>query len=954
LGSYADQISKLPLVKLLEKSAGRDEVLETDVRKLHAAVLEAADVAGPLLERIPVTFKQYTEHNLGHSANLIRLMGKFIPKKTQNQLNAVELALLILTALLHDLGMFVSDAERRAFLESEEFQHFLQAAPDRADAIAEARAAGRYVTAGVIEDAVLADYFRRLHPQRARKHIEEHLGSVLRFREQSLVDAVADLCESHGWGVHESTDIRHPEKAIVKLNARARRYDVPVNEQYIAAALRLADIMDFDRSRTPLAVLKTVDFTEARSQAEWQKHLQIKGWEVTDREVAFQASCTKPDHYVAVMDFLDWIDVELRDCRRLLVRMAPHDIAQRYLFQLPPAVDRIDVEMADKTFVAGAFRFELDYERIMKLLMDRSLYPDPSLFLRELLQNSLDACRVRTALAQSEGAGDRYEARITVWDRSEEPVPTIVFQDNGVGMSRATIENYFMRVGRSYYRSNEFQAERRRLREKGVELEATSQFGIGFLSCFMVADRIEIETYRRGSEPLAVEIAGPTKYFTMRLLPVPERPEFVQQGETEDDDHPPRFPGTRITLHLRPGTVVPVEQTLRLFAVNVEVPVTIIGTAAKAEIQVFGWREAPERMLPRAAEGDDRTSPGVLSSLLVPLEVPLAQYDWCDGIDGRAVFWLLRDTDGQPAPDVGWLRVRETLDVSGPPSFISSEGPVAGLTPDATFEEDSLFSGWWQDHDRAAREKLIRHWNRLEKTEVWSKNEHAARALLGGGDAWLDHLVQFSTRGVFLQNWQRLALHGIALPAGITSWEPMSGSAYSMTLFSFPASFQVDIRRNAPIPAASRLFIDPIEGRRVGLALSRAFLHSAVNLYIRDRQKWQGWLNAICQGLIRTGYGAEVLKDEIKFLIENVHLSMETVEGSVLASLPEVLERFGSMVRMQRAFYEESPLPPPVLERTSLNQALLAAGRRETEDGVIEYDLDQVLRSVQPAVDPPG
>lgn len=451
MGVYADQIAKLKLVKLLEKSAGRDDVSLTDVQKLHAAVLQAADIVGPLLERVPVTFRQYTEHNLGHSANLVRLMGRFIPEKTQKQLNALEIAVLVLSAMLHDLGMFVTDAERTEALESEEFARFLDAAPDKQQAIAEAYAAGRNVTARVIEDAVLADYFRRLHPGRARIHIEKHLGEVLRFREYSLVDAVARICESHGWGVYESTDPRHPEKTIAKLNPRHRIYDVPFNEQYIAAALRLADIMDFDRSRTPLALLKTIDFTEAKSQAEWQKHLQIKGWEVSDRDVSFQAECRKPEHYVAVMEFIEWIDAELRDCRRLLVRLAPQDVAQRYQFQLPPAVDRIHVEMADKSYIAGAFRFELDYERIMKLLMDRSLYPDPSLFLRELLQNSLDACRVRMALAKSEGAADKYEPRIAVWDRSNETARTIVFQDNGVGMSRAIVENYFMRVGRSYY-----------------------------------------------------------------------------------------------------------------------------------------------------------------------------------------------------------------------------------------------------------------------------------------------------------------------------------------------------------------------------------------------------------------------------------------------------------------------------------------------------------------------
>ena len=66
MGDYARLIADLKLVKELKKSAGRDDVPAEEVEKLIALVNHAADVAGPLLERIPATFKQYTEHNILH------------------------------------------------------------------------------------------------------------------------------------------------------------------------------------------------------------------------------------------------------------------------------------------------------------------------------------------------------------------------------------------------------------------------------------------------------------------------------------------------------------------------------------------------------------------------------------------------------------------------------------------------------------------------------------------------------------------------------------------------------------------------------------------------------------------------------------------------------------------------------------------------------------------------
>jgi hypothetical protein len=931
LGSYADQIAKLKLVKLLEKSGGRDDVSETDVKKLHASVLEAADIAGPLLERIPVTFKQYTEHNLGHSKNLIVLMGKLIPEKTQKTLNALEIAVLLLAAMLHDIGMFVSDEERNEFLASKEFERFLNAVPEKEQAIADARVAGKHVTVRVIEDAVLADYFRKFHPERARLHIEQHLGEVLRFREYSLVDVVSRICESHGWGVFETTDPRHTEKTIANLKADAAMYDVPFNEQYIAAMLRLADIMDFDRSRTPLSVLKTIDFTEAKSQAEWQKHLQIKGWKVTERDVVFHAECRKTEHYVAVMEFLEWIDAELRDCRRLLVRNAPKEIAERYPLHLPPAVDRMHVEMADKSFIAGAFRFELDYERIMNLLMDRSLYPDPSLFLRELLQNSLDACRVRTAEAQYEGAPDKYQPRITAWDRSKDANPTIVFQDNGVGMSRGTVEKYFMRVGRSYYRSNEFHAERKRLLERNVELEATSQFGIGFLSCFMVADRIVIETYRKDHDALRIEIEGATKYFTLQVMDAPSRPQFLSQGMTADEDGPPMFPGTRITLYLRPNQRIDVRQTLETFGVNIEAPVTIVGNETST-LPVYGWRRDPLTRIPNFGVAHPNWS-----EVLTIIEVPVEKYDFCNGLDGRAWFWVLRGADGAPSVRNQFLEVSNELNIRG---IAGMTGRFVIMQPTQNPEElaGEMLGSFWTEAPQILRARILAH--ARGASNIWSRVEGSLATLLRGGDDWLDVRAAYGNFGLSLSAPQRLALHGIALPAGVTRWDPMRGSGSQLYLLSFAAGFEVDVRQRVPRPAANRLFLSPRDADRVFVPLLRAYIRRAMEVWDENEgsSDWRWWVEEFV-GCLRTDqrWFVSVMREEHPHIERRLQYRVQTPEGNLRVTMDELRSRFGRWAPL--AEVEHPKGLPSFLEKNAVNRVLLYNRPTEMRDGIEMVDL---------------
>ena len=125
-GEYAKRIGQLGLYKRLGKSWKEDsKFAKDDVGELTALIGNVADEVGPLLQRIPDTFQQYTEHGIEHSCNVINLMEKFIPEKTFGKLNPLELSLLMLSALLHDMGMVVEAQEKEEALKSNDFKAFL-------------------------------------------------------------------------------------------------------------------------------------------------------------------------------------------------------------------------------------------------------------------------------------------------------------------------------------------------------------------------------------------------------------------------------------------------------------------------------------------------------------------------------------------------------------------------------------------------------------------------------------------------------------------------------------------------------------------------------------------------------------------------------------------------------------------------------------------------------------
>jgi hypothetical protein len=521
-----------------------------------------------------------------------------------------------------------------------------------------------------------------------------------------------------------------------------------------------------------LAVFQHLDFTESKSWEEWNKHIQVKGWDIAPTQIAFDIPCTLPVFYVAIHEFLGWIDDELRQCR-YLAENKPKPTAERYTLLVPQVVDRHKVRMADPSYIAGAFRFQLEYENILQLLMDKSLYPDPSLFLRELLQNALDACRRKEAEMEVTGLQKFYKPKIVVWDRSDDlQAPRIIFQDNGIGMSQRIVEQYFLRVGRSFYRSPEFDVERQRLREHGKELDACSQFGIGILSCFLVADRFEVETYQQGNEPLHIMVEGPTKYFVMRKLRKPDAESFSREDVSDSLDGPPLRTGTKITVHIRQGMEVSTLEVLDTFAVNIEYPVRVYA-AKRKQPKVIGklrWEDPVEVSRHIFQRGRHQVSYmseprqlrlEALEECLIPSFVPFKEWEFSSHIRGIAWFWLLRGADGNPLPRIGNLRIGRCLAIQGIPEFvaqlergyISDGSPVVDCarfdkivemaegeesTGDSTDEQ--LASEWQEFTDeeksviREAIERRVKVKNsQREPLQFWAASPKALESLL----AWV-------------------------------------------------------------------------------------------------------------------------------------------------------------------------------------------------------------------------
>src|SRR5688572_17961001 len=113
----------------------------------------------------------------------------------------------------------------------------------------------------------------------------------------------------------------------------------------------------------------------------------------------------------------------------------------------------------------------------MKVLGE-SLYSTPNVAIRELVQNAHDSCHRRRLETQ-----DDFEPCIRVIPDSR--ARTLAIEDNGAGLTKSEIERYLATVGAGYTRL---------LRERSSEARLIGQFGLGFLSAFIVSEKTEVWT----------------------------------------------------------------------------------------------------------------------------------------------------------------------------------------------------------------------------------------------------------------------------------------------------------------------------------------------------------------------------------------------------------------------------------------------------------------------------
>jgi molecular chaperone HtpG len=221
---------------------------------------------------------------------------------------------------------------------------------------------------------------------------------------------------------------------------------------------------------------------------------------------------------------------------------------------------------------AETLSFQAEVARLLHIVT-HSLYTNKEIFLRELISNASDACDKLRYLALTDAALLGDDAMLGVRVEIDKPARKLAVIDNGIGMNH---DDLVQNLG-TIARSGTAAFVETLSASKPADLNLIGQFGVGFYSAFMVADRVEVTSRKAGEAHGWRWASEGTGSFTVE-----------EAGEV------PR--GTRIELHLNKDSDeflerARIERIIKTYSDHIALPITVAaeGKEEKANSAAAIW-----------------------------------------------------------------------------------------------------------------------------------------------------------------------------------------------------------------------------------------------------------------------------------------------------------------------------------------------------------------------------
>lgn len=341
---------------------------------------------------------------------------------------------------------------------------------------------------------LIADFIRNQHAERSGERIETEKS--LHFPGDPIPDRIIrilkSICSCHTKDINEVMKLHSVESSGCGVD--------DCHPRFIAAMLRLGDLLDVDSNRISEVLLSTLGSIPSDSKYYNKTNRAITHIRIDKSIIEITAECD--DYNVAdlINRWFQWLNDELVFYMKQWHKIIPHES-----FGYLPTVGDLKVNLANYDTFDGKKRpsFDIDSSKAIELLQGAGLYSDSCECIRELMQNAVDATYLRL-YKENPGINDlrkfkekceQYPIVVSLNRKNLSEINNkytywcVTIADEGIGMTKDDLR-FLSTTG-----SSEKNAEKKQLINSVPDfLRPSGTFGIGFQSVFLITDKVSIIT----------------------------------------------------------------------------------------------------------------------------------------------------------------------------------------------------------------------------------------------------------------------------------------------------------------------------------------------------------------------------------------------------------------------------------------------------------------------------
>lgn len=368
-----------------------------------------------LLEITMGSFPTYSKHDESHAKTVLHNIEMILGEKRIKELSASDCFMLLHTVYIHDIGMVITYEDRENIVKNDKFVDMIREMEDENDPVfqraikalqkqdyaykneedKEKQMKRLYADKLDVYYAILhliATYRRPEHGELSSERLEkwtlesEKLGSGFSMAgiPQRIFLWIAKCA-----GLHTDGDFSHIMDLPQEDNGYASDY---LHPRFVAVLLQLGDILDMDNDRFHPLTRECVGALPELSQRHYEKHQAIRRLYIKQNQISIEADCNSQEALRLVRKECDMLQSILTEAGYNWSQICPDKFSGAL-----PTIESVKLYLQGfqipEELVTAQFR--ISQKKAFAILEGSNVYRDQFVFLREFLQNAIDASKIQ-------------------------------------------------------------------------------------------------------------------------------------------------------------------------------------------------------------------------------------------------------------------------------------------------------------------------------------------------------------------------------------------------------------------------------------------------------------------------------------------------------------------------------------------------------------------------------